>query len=355
MNLRKTMAIAAKELRQGPRGMMFVWAVFFPLLITFIVRLIFGGLLTPEPRLGVVDEAGSEVARRADENEALAVTFLETEQELRGLVATHDLDAGLILPAGFDDALSAGERPILELFFSGQASADDQLVISVELVDSVRAVAGQSADVTVVQEIVGGGVSVPIEDRVVPLLVLMAVMFAGMLVPAASMLQEKEGGTMTAALVTPTTVGDMLLAKGLIGFILSFGVGGVTLFLNGGVSASSVAAAVVLLVAAFMCVMFGLLVGSVVNNMATMFSVWKAGGIVLFAPAILFLFPGVPEWIGLLFPTYYFLGPLNELVTEGAGLADVWVELVVGAGISVLLVSLVVPLARRMELQLAAS
>lgn len=355
MSIQTVAAFAGKELREGPRGILFVWVILFPILITFIMRLIFGGLLSPLPRLGIVDAGSSTVAEKAFSGEAIETFAVADEQTLRSRLATHDLDAGLVLPAGFDDALLAGERPELQLLFSGQSAADAQLVVSVALIDIVREITGQAAAVLVDQQLVGGGSAVPLEQRIVPLLVLVAVAFAGVFLPAASILQEKEARTLSAALVTPARVGEIMLAKGITGFLLSFGVGALTLVINGGFTAGVAALLVVIALASLMCVVIGIIIGAAVNSIATMFSIWKVGGILLFAPAILFLFPGVPEWISWFFPTYYFLGPLYEMITEGALLGEVWMRLSLSAALSLLLVGVAVPVCRRMELQLAAS
>jgi ABC-2 type transport system permease protein len=81
--------------------------------------------------------------------------------------------------------------------------------------------------------------------------------------------------------------------------------------------------------------------------------VWKSGGIILFAPAVLFLFPSIPGWIPKLFPTYYFLGPLYEMTVNAASLSEVYIDLIIGVGISAVLFAILTPLAKRMEMRLA--
>ena len=92
--------------------------------------------------------------------------------------------------------------------------------------------AGEPAPVEVVTEIIGEGPTVPIEDRLVPILVLLAVALATIFLPAASLLQEREKGTIGAVLTTPAHVGDVLLAKGAIGFVVGIFTGLLTLALN---------------------------------------------------------------------------------------------------------------------------
>ncbi|MBA7540482.1 GTPase Der [subsurface metagenome] len=68
-----------------------------------------------------------------------------------------------------------------------------------------------------------------------------------------------------------------------------------------------------ILVLAFGAIMageIGLLCGALIKDITTLFAIWKAGGILLFGPAIIYMFPQIPQWIGKLFPTYYFLQPV---------------------------------------------
>ncbi len=55
-----------------------------------------------------------------------------------------------------------------------------------------------------------------------------------------------------------------------------------------------------------------------------MFTAFKAGGILIFFPVIVYMFPDLPQWIGRLGPSYYFLDPIFDAVAGGAGLGDVW-------------------------------
>ena len=62
MNLRIAWQVLKKDLRLGPRSPILLWAIVFPLVGTFVIQIVFGSLFAPQPRLGIVDEGGSEVA-----------------------------------------------------------------------------------------------------------------------------------------------------------------------------------------------------------------------------------------------------------------------------------------------------
>lgn len=355
MNIKKSFVVLFRELAMGPRTVFVFWIIAFPLILTFVVRVVFGGLFDPQPRLGIVDQGSSVIPTIVGEMEDIELTLLESVEELREMVEANDLDAGLILQPGFDQAVKSDSSPELKFFVGGESRASTRIVLAVTTVDLVRGIAGAPAPVEVVTEMIGDVPSVPIEDRLVPMLVLLAVALAGIFLPAANIIQEKVNKTADAVLSTPLQVGDFLLAKGIVGFLLSFGVGALTMLLNGGFTnyvAGNIAA---IAVGALMCVQIGLILGSAIGDIQSMFAVWKSGGIILFAPAVLFLFPSVPKWIAMLFPTYYFLGPLYDMTVNAETFGDVYIELLIGIAVSIGLMFVLSPVARRMERRLAVA
>jgi ABC-2 type transport system permease protein len=353
MNLRNMLLIFWKDVKSGPRGIYFIWIVAFPFIITLVIRLVFGGLFDPDPRLAIVDQGSSEITEKVVMLDDIEVTVLESAEELKEEVEAHNFDAGLVLQEDFDAAVKAGRKPPLQFYISGESLASNRIVLSVTAVDLVRDIAGRPAPIEVETQIIGDGTNIPIEDRMIPLLVLFAVSLSGLFIPAASMIQERESKTITAVLITPAATAEFMTAKGLMGFLLAVIEGVLILILNLGVSAALGANLVIIAVAALMCVPIGLITGAAVKDMATMFGVWKSGAIILFAPAVLFLFPSVPDWIAKLFPTYYFLGPLYSVNIDGLPLTDVFLELGIALVISAVLLAAAIPVSRRMEQRLA--
>ena len=344
-----------KDLGVGPRSPIFLYAIVLPVILTLLIRVVFGSLFDPVPRLGIVDEGDSQVVQNVRDVEGIQVTFPESAAALKTLVENNDLDGGLVLPAGFDGALQAGQMPNVQFFFGGQSLASNRVVLGVTMVDLIREVAGSPAPIDVETITVGEGESVPIVSRLLPLIVLMAVLIAGALTPATSLVEEKEKRTLTALLVTPTRLSDVLIGKGALGFILAMATGVVTLALNGALGANPAALILVLVLATLMAAEVGLMLGSFAKDTKALYTIWKSGAIVLVAPVVFFIWPNLPQWIAKIFPTYYFLSPLFEIAIRGAGLADVWMELAIGFAICVVLLPGVYTLGRRMEATLAAT
>ena len=222
------------------------------------------------------------------------------------------------------------------------------------ILDLVRDAAGREAPLSV-DVISAGETSLEIETRMIPLMVVLVVAVAGAMLPALSLVEERERHTLDAVLVTPASIPDVMVAKGLLGVLTGSLVGVVTLALNGVLDTGPVLLVAAVVVGAVMMAEFGLALGSWARDSNTLFTVWKAGAIVLIFPVVFFIWDGFPEWVARLGPTFYFLRPMFAVAVEGAGAGDVWFDLVIAAAICVVLVPAVAAMARRLERTLATS
>ncbi len=340
--------ILSKDLRLGPRSPFVLYAFVLPVVMTLLIRSVFGGLFDPQPRLAVVDLGSSQVTAGALELEGIDVTRLDDADTMRSQVEANDFDAGLLLPAGFDDAIRSGALPELLLYISGESLASDRIVLAVTTIDLVRGVAGEPAPIEV-EVISFGEESLELSLRLLPLIMIYAVALAGSMVPALSLVEEKEMRTIDALLVSPASVRDVMAAKALLGVILAMATGVMTLVINDAFSGEYVAIIAALAIAAVMMAEIGVILGAWARDTNTMFAAFKGGGILLFYPVVFFIWPGLPTWIARLGPTFYFLQPIFDLSVEGASLGDVAGELAIGAGICVALVPAVLFMAGRLE------
>lgn len=348
-SVRRALRVTAKDLRLGPRSPIFLWAIGLPVLMTFLITAVFGSLFAPPPRLAVVDEGDSAVTASLLDAGGIDAEELDDPARLRAAVEAHDYDAGLVLPAGFDAALAAGEQPPMEFFVSGSSLASTRLVLGVTTLAVIRDAAGQSPPVEVVVTQIGAEGYVPIEDRLVPFIVFYAVVIAATFLPAASLVDEREKRTLDAVLVTPTRMSELLLGKGVLGVVLALLMGLVSLALNDAFGGQPVAMLVFLLVGGVMMAEVGLMLGCWAKDSNTLFSAIKGGAIFIALPAIFFLFPALPQWIPRFVPTYYFLAPIYEVATQGDSLGDHVVDLVVALAVCVALVPAVLAVGRRAE------
>jgi ABC-2 type transport system permease protein len=224
----------------------------------------------------------------------------------------------------------------------GESLLRDRVLIGTVLIDWLREVAGHESPVVVKTTVLGANSEWSWQQRLLPLLVLMTVVFGALMLPASSLVAEKQHRTLAALLVTPVTRGELYIAKGILGVVLSTVMAVLVLALNGAWNDQIWLVLLVLLLGAILSAEFGILLGVLVNDINSLFAMVKALGLILYAPALISLFPIIPQWIAAFFPTFYIVDPVIAIVQRGATLNDIASQLTV---VCVMIVALAVGLA----------
>ena len=350
MSIRRTLKILLKDLRLGPRSPIFLWALIYPAVITLVVQVVFGNLFESRPRMAIVDQGRSEISERMSGLEDIEVTLLDSVPELKQRVEGNDFDAGLVLKDGFDTAVRSGRKPLLEFYIGGESLAADRIVLAVATLDVVRQVEGKVPPVEVEVNTIGDAEALSLSIRLLPMMILFALLIAGMFVTAFGLVDEREKKTLDAVLVTPVKLSEMLVAKAGLGFILAVLMAYVTMLLNGAQGSQPAALFVALIIAGLMSAEFGLIYGIVAKDSRTLFTMMKTLNIFLLAPVIFYIFPDWPRWIAKIFPTYWLINPIFEIAAKNANLAEVGSELSIAIGICALLIIPVLALKQRMQI-----
>ena len=342
MSLKRVGILLGKELWQGPKNFIFVWVLVMPLIISLVVSLIFGTLFDEKPKLGVVDEGNSQLVAMTRQLTSVVTKEYDSVSEIKQAVESGAVDIGMVLPTDFDGSVMQGEETELVTYIWGGSLTKNRTILGATITNLVRELAGQEVPVEIEAITLGDEVSIPWNDRLLPLVVLMAVFFGGLFLPATSVIEEKEKKTLEALVITPASIRDIFVAKGLMGIILSLFMGIVILILNQAFGTEPALLILVLALGAIMAAELGLLCGALIKDITNLFAIWKLGGILLFGPAIIYMFPQIPQWIGKLFPTYYFLQPIIAISQGGGGWSDIATNVFILVGLDLILVGVVV-------------
>jgi ABC-2 type transport system permease protein len=326
---------------------MFIFAVVVPIVLTVVVSLLFGTVFSGRARLGLADEGASELVTRARALESLDVKVYASAAELRSATAAGAVDMGIVLPADFDEQIRRGDTATLTAYLWGESTLRNRAVTGSTLATLIRELAGQEAPVEIVSTTLGEGATVPWESRLLPFILMMAMFLGGGVVPAALLVEEKQKRTLRALTTTPASLGEVFLAKGLLGVILSIVMVSVTLVLNRAWGGEPLLLFVTLVLGAIMAAAVGILLGAFVKDINTLFTVIKGTGLLLYAPVIVYLFPEIPQWIGRVFPTYYMIGPLIEITQEGGTFATVAPDLAILVVLDLLLIGVIAAVVAR--------
>ena len=189
----------------------------------------------------------------------------------------------------------------------------------------------------------------------VPGLVAFILMVLTMLVPAISIVREKERGTMEHILLAPVRPFEVILGKTFLYFILSLAATVVVITVGVVLFGIPVRGSILLL--GFVTVLFliaslgiGILISTVTANQA---QAYLAAGALGFLPNMIlsgFIFPisSMPFWlrsITYVFPGRYFISSLRGILLKGAGIINIWDQIV---PLLVILVVVLLAASRRM-------
>lgn len=356
MSIRRIGVLLSKELRQGASNFFFIYAIAAPLIISLVITLVFGDLFSQTPRLGLVDEGDSELTALLEEEASIQTTVYASKAALREAVARGNEEVGLVLPAGFDKALGDGAETQLTTFRWGESAAKNLLIVESAVSRAFVQLAGVEMPVTVESVQLGDADTATWSERLLPLIILMTVLLGGTMVPAASLVEEKQKRTLNGLTTSPVTLLEVYVAKTLLGVTIGLVMGLAILVVNQAFGSQPLLLVGVLALSALASAVFGVLLGSLVNDVNVLLAVLKAAGLVLFAPAILELFPQAPGWIARIFPTYYVMNPVLEVSQQGAGLGQIAGDLsILSAMVAVLIFILAFMIERQAEeLALAA-
>ncbi|MBT8214856.1 MAG: ABC transporter permease [Acidimicrobiia bacterium] len=107
-----------------------------PLLLVMIIGLVFGGGFTP--RIGLVIEDDGPLSQQLiaaiEEIDGVDVTTAASEQEVRDDIRRNDLEAGVVIPAGFDANLRAGTPSAVQFIAAvGTGGFEIQSLVNAEV------------------------------------------------------------------------------------------------------------------------------------------------------------------------------------------------------------------------------
>jgi len=349
MNPKRVGVLVGKELVYGSKNLMFIFAVAIPLVFSLIMSLLVGTLFGGEPRLGVVDLGSSALLGRLSQLDYVTTRSYDSAAVLKAEVERGALDLGLVLSPGLDAALQSGQSTAVELYVWGESLLKHRTVLGVTLTREIIAVAGREVPVQTVTTLLGDEVGISWEARLFPLLVAMAVILGGTMIPSTALVEEKEKRTLTALTVTPATLAEVNLAKGISGALVSVVMGALILTLNRAWGAQPALMVLVLVLSGMLAAAFGVILGTLLKDINTLFTAIKGTGILLYGPAIIQMFPQLPQWIARLFPTYYMINPIVQMSLHGAAWAQIARDVYVLCALIAVVVGLASLLARQSQ------
>ena len=302
----------------------------------------------------VYDAGSSTLAATMEESLHLRVFTVSSLEKLERIVGDGQVpELGLVVPAGFDQALAAGQPPALEgytLYWVRQEDAEAlRMLVEAEILDLV----GQPVRI----HLDGNRVYPTANSTGGAFLTSFALIYVttivGLTLVPHLMIEEKENKTLDALLISPASVGQIVLGKALTGLFYTLVSVGIVFALNLKFIVNWPLALLATLCGAVLGVALGLLLGSTIE-VKQQLSLWAW---VLIIPLLLPVFlsmmaPLLPrvavsviDWV----PTVALSRVFRVSFSDTAPLAQFGPELALVAGCALLASVAVVWVVRRSD------
>ncbi len=383
MNARKVFAIAGINLHRLLRDKTGAFFMFvFPFLIILALGAAFGSGFTPTLGVVVPKDAGalgSDLRARFEATEDLDVQSFADPALLRTAVERGEVEGGLVIPAGYDDRIRAGETvPLTYLARPGGSGTELQIVVNgvvdeqsvvvraarfavsegaaagfAEALTKAEALQATFPTVDATARTAGGATIGTFGSGAAQELILFV--FLTSLSASAMLIETRRSGITRRMLASPTGVRTILVGETLGRYAIALVqglmivVGTVLLFRVDWGNPLTTGLVVVL----FSLVATGaaMVMGSVLQNAAQAGAMGVFLGLVLAAiggcMVPLEIFPPVMNRIAHLFPHAWAIEALNGSIATGAGPGQVWTKLAVLAAYAVVLLAVATVLLRR--------
>lgn len=270
------------------------------------------------------------------EAEGLHLTKAATDAELQEGVINGEYAAGIALPQEALETMATGAMPDITLYMTSDVPEYFRSSVVAVLQELAWQAAGQPVSVSINEEIIGEdmmGAQIPPRDRLRPLLAVLLIMFETFGL-ANLITEEIESKTARAILVTPLSVKEMFIAKGLFGIGLALVQSVLFMLIIGGFEQNPLLILLALILASIMATAIGFFIGAMARDFMSVLAWGMIIFIILIVPAFGVMFPGaVTGWIEYI-PSYYLVDMVHRVAGFGAGWADVWPNILILLGFS---------------------
>lgn len=358
MDLHSILTILGKDARQSLKNLSLAIIVVIAILLPLMMNAMMGTIASSTNQtvaIGVFDRGDSRNYTGFLGTVSLYnVTTFGSLDALNGSVKSGAIVGGIEVPPGFDADIAAGRKPSLNLIID--PSNFRSLIFTESCRELTMGYAGLEYPVvvsteSVVQPLPGASGTAGFTGFQTPSLLLISIMIVGISVLPATLTTEKEKKTITALLASPVTPMDVILGKAAFGLALTVLISLIVMALSNSTTGNLPLAFVFILLGALAFNGIGLLIAVYANSYQTA-SILSS---VIMVPVMLFTFLysfiDALKIVGAFLPNTYLMNGLNDAILYNKGLADEWLNLLVFAGITVLIYAIIYVSLRRKGLE----
>ncbi len=347
--LSQVRAILVKDFWDSFKNRTVFFAIIFPVLLSLVFRAVLSPRNIPPLRLAVVNDSSSQLANffRLYSLGRIVVESLPGEEEAKKKVREGQVQGALILPDDFEDKVKSGRTPRLD-FWVNQDQMGRAAVLEMAVNRFLYYYQGQSPPAEVVLRSVLGKEYSP-GTALLPTWILFTVLGAYMVV-VSSIMEEKDKKTLQAILVTPCGLPQVLVGKGLLGFLLS--VAGVLMILgfNGGFIGNILSTLLIIIAGTAFFTFLGTMMGLILPSQTTANVVGSIIFMGMFMPVVMAPTSKAMNTVARFLPSYYLSDGINQSMFTGAGPDRLWIHLMILGVTSIIMLLLSMMYLNRKEI-----
>lgn len=316
--------LTKKDIKLTVRERFFLFMIAIPILATIVINVALGSLGQSNPSLAYY--GSDDLASVLEGKPNIDLAIFDDLEGMLSAVERGDYDAGLV------------HMEETKLYVSGKSLLSERASVQSTVSSSISEMEGRPSLIDIDTHLLGEE-TYSLKVRFIPTLTLFSILISGFII-SASMVEEREKKTINAILVSPVSSSEVIFSKTLYGLFLGVILGSLILMLHS--SFTGVLVVPFLLLGTIFTVGLGLITGSVMDNITDLIARMKIFNMLLTFPALVILFPQIPGWIAKFFPTYYFIYPILLITQSGAGMGDLWVDMLVMVACDVIILAIAV-------------
>jgi ABC-2 type transport system permease protein len=340
MKWRVVRAIARKDILDGIKNLYVLFSLLLPVGLSLLFRLVFPGMERMDTlAIAVYDPGGSRLVTGLRESPQVQLIEAASTQQVEDEVESKAV-GGIVVPEGFDAAVTASEHPTLTVYLNGRRGGGELAAFQRLVEQQVWALVDDEFPANITWTDVGAPPGMRSQGEfnfgryMLIVTLVMALSMNGALVVPLLVVEEKEKHTLQALLLSPARPAEVAAGKALTGLVYSLLGAALLIVLNRGWVGDWPVTALVALLGSLFTVTAGLLLGSLFRT-SMQVNTWAT----LVAMALM-----APSWVGMIpspafiqtacrfLPTYYLTHGLTLSFAGEASPARVGLDLAVLAG-----------------------
>ncbi len=340
-------AITRKDIQASINNSQLVTMSILPIVIFLLYRLMVSGINNSGILdIAVYDLGNSQLVTAMQQNQALTLHTVSDEAALQEQINANEM-SGLRIPADFDGAVAAGERPLLTIWLNPQRGLQAETLAWQRFLEAEVLKLGQQSlpahlEWTMVESDGPFSGDRTLNSYLLVVVLTLILFMTGTNVVAMLIAEEKERKTAVLLTASPAHVSDIVWGKALAGALYIMTISAIVILINGGLTGNWPMALLFWSLGILASVSLGILAGSTAQSVKQCNS-WLSLAVLFFlVPAWFLTLLNLPEPFHSIIksiPSHFMVSGMNDALNQTALSSDNMTNLTVWTIFAVVMVA----------------